>query len=240
MTPSSFQTAAIVVAGGVGARFGRPGGKQLAELAGRPVVGWALDAVCEARSVGRVVLVCDPGRIDEFEAACAQAREHGCEVRVVAGGDTRRGSVLAGLDALGHDVRAVVVHDGARPLATPAVVDEAVDLLGRSGADGVVVGHPVTDTVKVVSGDRVVETPDRSTLWAVQTPQAFDTARLRAAHAAARADGYEGTDDASLVERIGGIVQVFEGPADNIKITAPEDLVYAEWVLARRHDGAVA
>jgi len=209
----------IVVAAGSGARFG--GAKQYAPLAGRRVLDWSLDA---ARSVAdRVVLVVPPER--------AGVPEPGADA-VVAGGATRSASVRAGLAAVASDAEVVVVHDAARPLA-PAELFRAVVGAVRAGADGAVPGVAVTDTIKQVAGGVVVGTPDRDALVAVQTPQAFAAAVLRAAHAA----GGESTDDAALVEARGGRVVVVPGSDDNRKLTRPDDLAWAEGRLAARGPG---
>jgi 2-C-methyl-D-erythritol 4-phosphate cytidylyltransferase len=229
--------AAIVVAGGTGERFGRPGGKQLAMVGGVAVVGHALAAVASAETVDLVVLVCHPDRVGEYAKAVEGL---GCGVApvVVPGGETRRTSVAAGLAAVPAETTVIVVHDGARPLVEPDVVDAAVRILEDSGADGVVVGHPAYDTMKVVDERaRVSGTPDRSTLWVAQTPQVFAADALRRAHRRAAEDGFDGTDDASLVERIGGRVLMHEGPRWNIKVTVPEDLRVVEVLLADRKGG---
>jgi 2-C-methyl-D-erythritol 4-phosphate cytidylyltransferase len=173
--------------------------------------------------------------MDEFRAAAQASLGSGAVVTVVPGGATRRRSVAAGLAAVPRDATVIAVHDGARPLVEPAVVDGAVTLLEAAGADGVVVGHPAFDTLKVVdAAGRVVDTPDRSTMWVAQTPQVFNAGALRRAHERAEADGFEGTDDASLVERIGGAVLMTEGPRWNIKVTLPEDIGIVESLIARR------
>jgi 2-C-methyl-D-erythritol 4-phosphate cytidylyltransferase len=148
----------------------------------------------------------------------------------VAGGRTRSESVRAGLTEVPADADVIVVHDGARPFAS-ADLYRAVIAAVRAGADGAVPGVPVSDTVKVVDDAMgVVETLERSRLVAVQTPQAFRAATLRAAHAG----GAEGTDDASLVEEAGGRVVVVPGEPDNRKITVADDLVWARGLLAGR------
>lgn len=229
--------AAIVVAGGTGSRFGLAGGKQLAPLDGRPVVSWTLEAVAASRGIDLVVLVCHPEAVPAFVELCEAADLSGTPVAVAPGGITRRDSVAAGLELVPDEFDTVLVHDGARPLADVALVDAALRFFGDSAVEGIVVGHRSVDTIKVVSGNRVVETPDRSTLWVIQTPQVFSVATLREAHRAAARDGFDGTDDASLVERVGGTVLVLEGPRDNIKITTPEDGAVAEALLARRREG---
>jgi 2-C-methyl-D-erythritol 4-phosphate cytidylyltransferase len=145
----------------------------------------------------------------------------------ITGGATRSESVRRGLDAVPAEADIIVIHDAARPLASAALFDAVIAAV-RDGADGAIPGVAVTDTVKRVDGSRVVETLDRATLVAVQTPQAFKAAALRDAHAA----GGEATDDAALVEAAGGTVVVVPGEARNIKITTPADLRVAEALLS--------
>ncbi|MFZ6004167.1 MAG: 2-C-methyl-D-erythritol 4-phosphate cytidylyltransferase [Actinomycetota bacterium] len=201
----------IVVAGGSGARFGER--KQYLTLGGRRVLDWALEAA-RARSDGVVLVVPDDA---------ASEAEPSADV-VVAGGETRSGSVRCGLAAVPVEADVIVVHDAARPVPAPAVWERVLKAV-ESGADAAVPAVPLTDTVREVGGTTV----DREGLVAVQTPQAFKAALLRAAHAACP----EGTDDASLVEAAGGSVVVVDGEASNIKITTPVDLMLAE-VLCRR------
>lgn len=198
---------AVVVAAGRGSRFG--GAKQYEDLGGRRVLDWSLAA---ARSAADgIVLVVAPERAGDAEPS-ADA--------VVAGGETRSESVRAGLLAVPADAAVVVVHDGARPLAGPALFAAVVDAV-RAGADAAVPGVPVADTLKRVGeGGAVLDTIDRDGLVAVQTPQAFRAAALRAAHR----DGGEATDDAALVERAGGRVVVVHGDPANVKVTTPADL----------------
>lgn len=228
---------AIIVAGGTGTRFGRAGGKQLAPLAGRPVVAWTLDAIAATAEIDHIVLVCHEQMASEFLAVVGEQPDLGDRLSVVPGGATRGASVRAGLAALPPGVGVAVIHDGARPLATSDLFGDVISEFLKTDADGLIVGHPASDTVKVVSDGVVVETPDRERLWTVQTPQVFRADVLRDAHHRAVREGFEGTDDASLVERAGGDVRVYEGPRDNIKITTPEDIAFAESVLARRGKG---
>jgi 2-C-methyl-D-erythritol 4-phosphate cytidylyltransferase len=196
---------AVVVAAGSGRRFGGP--KQFEPLGAGTVVDHAVAVARDA--VDGVVVVVPAERV-------TAAHE-------VAGGATRSESVRAGIAAVPADAEVIVVHDGARPFAS-ADLYHAVVAAVRAGADGAVPGLPVTDTIKVVDGAMVVTaTPDRSTLVAVQTPQAFRAAALRAAHD----DGDDSTDDAALVERAGGRVVVVPGEADNRKLTLAEDLAWA-------------
>jgi len=205
----------VVVAAGAGERFGTQ--KQYEMLGDRRVLDWALAA---ARVVADgVVLVVPPDRAAAHEAADA----------VVAGADTRAGSVRAGLAAVPDEAEVVVVHDAARPLASVALFEAVVDAV-RRGADAAVPGVAMADTVKAVDGVTVTETLDRSRLVAVQTPQAFAAGALRRAHAG----NGEGTDDAALVEAVGGRVVVVPGEAANAKITTQYDLLVARALV----DGA--
>jgi 2-C-methyl-D-erythritol 4-phosphate cytidylyltransferase len=200
---------AIVVAAGTGTRFG--GTKQYALLGGKRVVDWSLAAA--RASCAEVVLVVPPDRAESPEAA-----DH-----VVVGGATRSESVRAGLAVIAPDASddtVVVVHDAARPFATRALFDAVIAAV-RAGADGAVPGLAITDTVKQVRGDgSVTATLDRSHLVTVQTPQAFRLPTLRAAHR----EGGEATDDAALVEALGGRIVVVKGEVTNRKITTPADL----------------
>jgi 2-C-methyl-D-erythritol 4-phosphate cytidylyltransferase len=200
---------AIVVAAGRGERFG--GRKQYDRLGDRRVLDWSLHA---ARAVAAgVVLVVAAEEADRSEPA-ADA--------VVTGGATRAASVRAGLAAVPDDADVVVVHDAARPLA-PAALFESVVAAVRSGADGAIPGVPVADTLKQVREGVVAVTVDRRELVAVQTPQAFRAEVLRRAHDGAP----DATDDAGLVEAIGGKVVVVEGDPRNRKLTTPDDLLAA-------------
>jgi 2-C-methyl-D-erythritol 4-phosphate cytidylyltransferase len=228
--------AAIIAAGGRGERFGDAGGKQLAMLAGLPVLAHTLLAFERCEAVGVVVVVTHPERVEEYRRVAVEAIGAVKVAAVVAGGATRRASVAAGLAALPDGVSLVAVHDGARAAVTPETISAAFAALEIStDADGVVVGHPSLDTVKRVdAGHRVVETPERESLWVAQTPQVFRLPALKRAHARAAADGFEGTDDASLVERDGGTVLMVPGPRWNLKVTVPEDLPVLAALLAAR------
>ena len=209
---SGSPTCGIVVAAGSGSRYGVP--KQFEIVAGARLVDRAVDAV--AGACDDVVLVLPAGVAWDGRPVAAS----------VPGGSTRSASVRAGLDAVGGSAAVVVVHDAARPLA-PAALFAAVIGAVRAGADAAVPGLPIPDTVKRVDGDHVVETIARDALVAVQTPQAFRTDALRAAHTT---DG-EATDDAALVETAGGRVVVVPGDPRNLKITTPDDLVIAAALL---------
>ncbi|HEY8217143.1 MAG TPA: 2-C-methyl-D-erythritol 4-phosphate cytidylyltransferase [Acidimicrobiia bacterium] len=207
------RTSAIVVAAGLGERFGAP--KQFLVAGSARLVDHAVTAagaVCD-----EVVVVLPPGRAWDGADVAAS----------VDGGATRSASVRAGLAAADPEAEIVVVHDAARALATPALFELVIDAV-RAGADGAVPAVPVADTLKRVTGDRVVGTVDRAELVAVQTPQAFRAGCLRAAHTA----GDDATDDAALVEAAGGTVVVVAGDPRNVKITTVADLAVVEALLA--------
>ncbi len=198
----------MLVAAGRGNRFGSL--KQYAMLGDRRIVDWSIDAARSACDA--VVLVVPESHLGDPESSVDV---------VVAGGGTRSASVRAGLAAVPDDVELIVVHDAARPLASPALFEAVIDAV-RAGADGAVPGLPVVDTVKRIDPDTrvVLETPERDALVAAQTPQAFRASILRAAHRA----GGEATDDASLVECSAGRIVVVPGEAENRKVTDQRDL----------------
>ena len=215
---------AIVVAGGEGRRFGEP--KQFVPLAGQPVVE---RSVAAARTVadGVVVVVPSPS-VGAPDGAAPDGGEPDLGAdRVVVGGSTRAQSVRAGLAAVPPEADRIIVHDAVRPLATPALFAAVVAALDADGVDGAIPVIPVTDTLKRVSGDTVVDTVDRADLVVVQTPQAFVAATLRRAHRSAD----EATDDAALVEALGARVLTVAGESHNLKLTRPADLVLAEALI---------
>ena len=232
----------VVVAGGSGRRFGAM--KQYESLGDRRVVDHAVET---ARLVGDgVVLVLPESDVADEMTRGSTSRDSQPNVIVVAGGPTRTASVRNGLAAVPADAGIVLVHDGARPFASANLYRLVIDAV-RGGADGAVPGLPVTDTVKVIevvesasiglSGSvvpHIVDTPDRATLLAVQTPQGFAADVLRRAYLSE----VDASDDSALVESIGGTVIAVPGEIDNRKITHPEDLVWARDLLARR-DGTV-
>ncbi len=209
----------IVVGAGRSERMGRD--KIWAELGGRPLVAHALTALA-VPPVERVALVV---AADRLAAARALAATLPVPTVVVPGGARRQDSVRQGLRALGPCVW-IAVHDAARPFATRELLTRVLAAARETGA--AVPAVPVRDTIKRVQAGRVVETLERAELWAVQTPQVFAGDLLARAHQAAAADA---TDDAALVERLGGQVRVVEGAYNNVKITTPEDLLFAAWLL---------
>jgi 2-C-methyl-D-erythritol 4-phosphate cytidylyltransferase len=233
----------IVPAAGRGERLGPGAPKALRVLGGVPMLVHAVRALASARSVDLVVVAAPEDGVAEVVALLG---EHGlldadggrAGAMVVAGGDTRQDSVARALHALPVDVDVVLVHDAARPLVPTSLVD-SVAFAVRDGAEAVVPGLAVADTVKAVDPREVVTaTLDRASLRAIQTPQGFRRTTLTAAHAAADPDA-PATDDAGLVELVGGTVLVVAGDEEAFKVTRPLDLLLAEAVLARRRAAGV-
>jgi 2-C-methyl-D-erythritol 4-phosphate cytidylyltransferase len=213
----------VIAAAGSGQRLGAGGPKAFVELAGRPMIEWSLDAFHAASTIAEIVVAAPP---DRHESVTAE------DVAAVAGGDHRSESVAKALALC--DCEFVAVHDAARPLVTPGLIDALVEeLAGDQDAAAVIAATPVTDTIKQVDGGSVERTLERSGLWAVQTPQVFRAESLR--EALADPGSLPGaSDDAMLVERRGGRVLVHSSSPDNIKVTTPLDLRVAELLLRER------
>ncbi|MFA5028777.1 MAG: 2-C-methyl-D-erythritol 4-phosphate cytidylyltransferase, partial [Candidatus Methylomirabilota bacterium] len=222
---------AIVPAAGSGSRMGGDTPKQYLQVGGIPLLGRTLRALREAGGLDALVLVVPPGQAARCRAEVLEPFDLHVDA-VVAGGEDRQASVHAGLSAAPAATDLILVHDGARPFVTAEIVREALAAASEVGA--AVAGVPLTDTVKRVDADlRILETPRREGLWAIQTPQAFRAGMLREAHARALADGFRSTDDSALLERIGCPVRVVRGSRENLKITTPADILLAEMLLAR-------
>lgn len=213
---------AVIVAAGSASRMGGID-KILAPIRGEPVIVRTVRAFQMCDAIREIVIVTRPDRIPAVMDLC-----HGFDkVRaVIAGGADRSASVMAGLNALSPKVKLAAIQDGARPLVSWQVIDRTVRAANSYGAAAPAV--PVKDTVKEVTGGIVTQTPDRSTLRAVQTPQVFDIDLLKAALEQAAKDGAAITDDCSAVERLGMSVRIVEGEERNLKITTPMDLKIAE------------
>lgn len=232
--PAVDQVGAIVAAAGSGLRLRADSGdetpKALRVLGDRTLVAHVV-AQLQAAGVDSIVVVGPAERLDEMRKLLPN------EVTVVAGGETRQQSVYAGIQALSADVDIVLVHDAARALAPHELIERVIKAVA-GGADAVVPGLPISDTVKVVDAlEAVVETPDRASLRAIQTPQGFRRALLEQAHVMARTDpGFatSATDDAGLVEALGKTVTVVVGDPLAMKVTTVDDLSLASALLARR------
>ena len=216
---------AVIVAAGTASRMGGTD-KITEDLCGVPVVLRAIRAFQECDAIREIVVVTREDLITRLYGMCAGLEK---VKAVVAGGKTRQESVNLGLNALSDKVKLVAVHDGARPLITWQVIDRAVRAANSYGAAAPAI--PVKDTIKIVHGGVVKETPERKNLYAVQTPQVFDFDLLRGALQKAADDGAAVTDDCSAVERMGMSVKIVEGDERNLKITTPMDLAVARMLL---------
>ncbi|HTG81985.1 MAG TPA: 2-C-methyl-D-erythritol 4-phosphate cytidylyltransferase [Geobacteraceae bacterium] len=226
-----MKVSALIPAAGMGKRMGAGVNKQYLLLAGTPIVAHTIAVFENAPFVDDIYLITP-------EAEIPYCREHVVERygfskvrRIVAGGAERQNSVLNGLRAVSdpRDDDVVLIHDGVRPFIPVSVLERAVEV--AVAQDGALVAVPAKDTVKVVTDGVVRATPPRETLWLAQTPQTFKYGVIRAAHEIAEAEGFVGTDDAMLVERLEKEVHIVMGDYRNIKITTPEDLILAEAFL---------
>ena len=218
---------AVIVAAGTASRMGGID-KVMAPLGGEPMIARTVRTFQECDAISEIVIVTREDLIIPITDICRDM--YASKVKaVVRGGNSRQESVSLGLNALSDKVKLAAIQDGARPLITWQVIDRVVRAANTYGAAAPAV--PVKDTIKVVEGRVVKNTPDRSTLYAVQTPQVFDFDILRGALKKAEADGAAVTDDCSAVERMGMSVKIVEGDERNIKVTTPMDLKIAELLL---------
>lgn len=200
------------------------GNKLWADLGGRPLVAWPISVLSSSGVIDALVVVAAQGSERRMSHLLD---ELGVRATVVTGGASRQHSVRAALDAT-VEAEWVVVHDGARPFVTPDIIVRGLDESRATGA--AIAAVPVTDTIKLVNGDRVASTPARDTLWAAQTPQVFRRSLLLEAH---RRATMAVTDDAALVEALGASVRVYMGSYGNIKVTTAVDLQLAALLLER-------
>ena len=229
---SAFVSAIIVAAGG-STRMGTADSKQFISLLGKPAISYTLRAFQACDLISEIVAVC---RAEDIGRITAIAGESGVTklAAVTEGGDCRARSVENGIRAVSAQAKYFAIHDGARPLITPAEITAVVEAAIETGA--ATLGTPVTDTIKFADGDNVITgTPDRSTLRAVQTPQVFEKELFTIALSDAE-DLASVTDDCSLIEQMGGEVLIVEGSRENIKLTTPIDAVLAESILRGREE----
>lgn len=222
MALSDVDAVALLVAAGRGERLGAEGPKAFVRVGGRPMVEWSIDALRAVDDIVEVVCALPPGVM----------APHGTVG--VTGGAERSHSVRAALHAAPDHAEVIVVHDAARPLVSPQVVQDCLDALASEDCDAVIAAVPVTDTIKQAQAREVVRTLDRRDLWAVQTPQVFHRAALERALEADDEQLAAATDDASLIEAFGGTVHLVPSPAENFKVTTPHDLRVADLLLRGR------
>jgi len=228
-------TTAIIVAAGKGSRMGHHMGKQYLPLVDKPILVHCLEVFEACAFVDNVILVVGADEIG-FCSDLLYPFKFLKVSKIIAGGCDRQHSVYSGLQQLPSDTRIVLIHDGARPFVTVSILEASIDSSQKYGTG--IVGMPVKDTIKVVDQNGYVrDTPDRNHLWMIQTPQTFQVDIIQKAHEKAREDGFIGTDDAMLVERMGGPVRMVTGSYENIKVTTQEDLYIGEAIIRSRQMG---
>lgn len=220
----------LIPAAGRGQRMGSDRNKLLLPLLGRPILAWTLLRAAAAPSITWIGVLCQSQDRPDLEAILADLKLP-LPVHLIPGGTTRQASVYNGLQALPTSAQGVLIHDGARCLATPDLFERCA--YGLRDCSGLIAAVPVKDTIKVVQEGLITATPPRAELWAAQTPQGFTVDVLKDCHQKARAQGWEVTDDAALFERCRQPVQVVMGEETNLKITTPEDLILAEAILTQ-------
>lgn len=222
----------LIPAAGSGRRMGGDRNKLLLTLLGQPIIAWTLLAAEGSAAVGWIGLICQPQDQPDLHNLLTQLTLSK-PVQLIAGGATRQASVYCGLQALPSDATRVLIHDGARCLATPDLFDRCA--IGLETYQGLIAAVPVKDTIKVVDENRkIITTPEREQLWAAQTPQGFDVELLKQCHRQALREGWSVTDDAALLERCELPVYIVPGEETNLKVTTPVDLSIAEFILRQR------
>lgn len=230
----------LIPAAGSGRRMGSawqsqskaPRNKLLLDLFGKPLIAWTLLAAEASQTIDWIGILGQPIDWEDFKAI-VHSLNLAKPIHFIQGGATRQASVYNGLQALPPEAEQVLIHDGARCLVTPELFDRCSVAL--QSCDGFIAAIPVKDTIKVVNATGVIKTtPDRSQLWAAQTPQGFSVPLLKKCHEQGRNNGWEVTDDAALFEQCGLSVGIVEGEETNLKVTTPMDLAIAEFILRQR------
>ena len=221
---------AIIVAAGKGIRLKDAVRKQYVTLEGIPILGRTLNIFDSCQRVNQIIVVVPKEDLDFCRNEILMAAKLQTDVILVAGGAERQDSVFNGLKAIESDDGIVLIHDGVRPFVSPAQLVACITGAAELGA--CILGIPAFDTVKKVnSTNEITQSLKRGTLWLAQTPQAFKVKLIKKAHEKAKHEGFMGTDDASLVERLGEVVKIIPGSRSNIKITNREDLMLAQALL---------
>nr|WP_212382129.1 2-C-methyl-D-erythritol 4-phosphate cytidylyltransferase [Alkaliphilus sp. B6464] len=228
-----LKTSAIIVAAGKGRRMGREYNKQYILLGNKPIVAHTIEVFEDSSLIDEIILVVGKGEVDLIKQIIIDKYNFKKVISIVEGGDRRQDSVYNGLRAIGNNCNIVLIHDGARPFITDSIIEEGIDVANKTGA--CIAAVPVKDTIKVSNESMdVVNTPNRETLWAVQTPQVFKYQLVMDAYEKLQNSNIEATDDAMIIERLGYTVKIIKGSYENIKITTPEDLILGEGILKNR------
>lgn len=228
-----MKTIAIVPAAGAGERMGSSRKKPYLLLNHRPLLYYSLAALDNIPSIAQIIVAVSPGEEQLCQQEVTEKFPFKKSIQIIPGGKSRQESVSRLLERVPDDARQVLIHDGARPLITPELIKQAIaeTMVWKA----TVLAVPVKDTIKSANDTLQIEkTFSREQLWAIQTPQTFESSVIREAHQRARQEDFSGTDDAALVERMGVRVKIIMGAYDNIKITTAEDLIVAEALLKSR------
>lgn len=219
----------VIVSAGRGSRMKADINKQFLKLQNKEVIAHTIDKFYNNENIGEIIVVVREDEAEFFKINIIE--KYGYKnIKIAFGGSERQDSVYNGLKMVDENCKIVLIHDGARPFVNNETIDNAIESAKENKC--VIVGVPVKDTIKVIDeNNNVCDTPDRSTLWSIQTPQVFDYSLIMKAHEKAREDNYYGTDDSMLMEYFGQKVKVVEGSYNNIKITTPEDLKIGEEIL---------
>lgn len=222
----------LIPAAGTGRRMRSDRNKLLLSLRSQPLISWTLLAAEASQQISWVGIIAQPSDWSDIKETLATLSLTK-PIQLIAGGTTRQESVYNGLQALPNEAERVLIHDGARCLATPELLDRCAEEIRHCSS--LIAAVPVKDTIKVVDASGIIQsTPERRNLWAAQTPQAFDVEQLKQCHEVARRQGWEVTDDAALFEKCGLTVKIVEGEETNLKLTTPVDLAIAEFILQQR------
>ncbi|NMG19142.1 2-C-methyl-D-erythritol 4-phosphate cytidylyltransferase [Brasilonema bromeliae] len=222
----------LIPAAGSGRRMGSDRNKLLLVVRSKPIIAWTLLAAEAASQISWIGIISQPLDWQDFQTILTQLKQSS-PVELIPGGSTRQESVYNGLQALPDSAKEVLIHDGARCLATPDLFNSCAQAIQH--CPGLIAAVPVKDTIKVVDENGIIQsTPDRRQLWAAQTPQGFDVKLLKQCHTEGVRQGWEVTDDAALFEKCGFPVRVVEGEETNLKLTTPQDLAIAEFILKTR------
>ncbi len=222
----------LIPAAGMGRRMKSDRNKLLLQLLNKPLLAWTLAAAEAAQSIDWIGIIGQETDFADFQKMITQLASNK-PIKLIIGGKTRQQSVYNGLQSLPDSAEQVLIHDGARCLATPELFDRCSDALRN--CQGLIAAIPVKDTIKVVNQELIItNTPNRSDLWAAQTPQGFQVPLLKECHHKGNQLGWEVTDDAALLEKCQIPVKIVEGEETNLKITTPVDLAIAEFILRQR------
>lgn len=222
----------LIPAAGTGKRMGGTRNKLLLQVRSQPIIAWTLKAAAAASTIKWMGIISQPVDWPDLKAIVADLNLTK-PVEFIPGGSSRQESVYNGLQALPANAQQVLIHDGARCLVTPNLLNSCAEAIQQ--CSGLIAAVPVKDTIKVVDEHGIIQsTPDRQQLWAAQTPQGFNVKLLKQCHVQGLRQGWEVTDDAALFERCGIEVRIVPGEETNLKVTTPQDLAIAEFILSQR------